>query len=139
MQSFMVRRVLPVMLAAVAPFLYAADDSAKKLSVEQMEEFLKVAKIVKMKDVSTGVTNSRRASLAEGTIQHDAHVQSIDEAKSVFQGDRGTEMNFRDTWKYNVAAYRLARILGSGIWCLRRSNAALAATVPPSPGGSTTP
>jgi len=114
MQSFMVRRVLPVMLAAVAPLLYAADDSAKKLSVEQMEEFLKVAKIVKMKDVATGVTNSRRASLVEGTIQHDAHVQSIDEAKSVFQGDRGTEMNFRDTWKYNVAAYRLARILGIG-------------------------
>ena len=114
MQSFMVRRVLPVMLAAVAPFLYAADDSAKKLSVEQMEEFLKVAKIVKVKELSTGVTNSRRASLVDGTIEHDAHVQSIDEAKSVFQGDRGTEMNFRDTWKYNVAAYRLARILGIG-------------------------
>jgi hypothetical protein len=41
-------------------------------------------------------------------------VQSIDESKAVFQGDRGTEMNFHDTWKYNVAAYRLARILGIG-------------------------
>jgi hypothetical protein len=114
MQCFTVRRVVPVMLAALAPFLYAADDSAKKLSVQQMEEFLKVAKIVKIKELSTGVTNSRRASLADGTIEHDAHVQSIDEAKAVFQGDRGTEMNFRDTWKYNVAAYRLATILGIG-------------------------
>jgi len=121
MQSFTVRRVLPVVLAAVVPFLYAADDaakkvdnSAKKLSVEQMEEFLKVAKIVKMKEIATGVTNSRRASLTDGTIEHDAHVQSIDESKAVFQGDRGTEMNFHDTWKYNVAAYRLARILGIG-------------------------
>ena len=52
--------------------------------------------------------------MRDGTIQHDAHVQSIDEAKAVFQGDRGTEMNFRDTWKFNVAAYRLARILGIG-------------------------
>jgi hypothetical protein len=102
------------MLAAVAPFLYAADDSAKKLSVEQMEDFLKVAKIVKIKDISTGVTNSRRASLADGTIAHDAHVQSIDETKAVFQGDRGSEMNFRDSWKFNVAAYRLATILGIG-------------------------
>src|ERR1051325_7570869 len=108
MQSFTIRRVLPVMLAASAPFLYAADDSAKKLSVEQMEEFLKVAKIVKVKELSTGVTNSRRASLDDGTIEHDAHVQSIDEAKAVFQGDRGTEMNFRDSWKFNVAAFRLA-------------------------------
>jgi len=121
MQFCAVRRVLPVVLAVVVPFLYAADDgakkiddSAKKLSVEQMEEFLKVAKIVKMKDITTGVTNSRRASLVEGTMEHDAHVQSIDEAKAVFQGDRGTEMNFRDTWRYNVAAYRLARILGIG-------------------------
>jgi hypothetical protein len=114
MQSLTVQRVLPVMLAAVAPFLYAADDSAKKLSVEQMEEFLKVAKIVKIKELSTGVTNSRRASLADGTVEHDAHVQSIDESKAVFQGERGTEMNFHDTWKYNVAAYRLARILGIG-------------------------
>jgi hypothetical protein len=114
MQLFTSRRSLAVVLAAVVtPFLYAADD-AKKLSVEQMEEFLKVAKIVKIKDISTGVTNSRRASLAEGMIQHDAHVQTIDESKAVFQGDRGTETNFRDTWKYNVAAYRLARILGIG-------------------------
>lgn len=114
MKSLTLQRVLPVMLAAAVPFLYAADDSAKKLSVEQMEEFLKVAKIVKVKDLSTGVTNSRRASLDDGSIEHDAHVQSIDEAKAVFQGDRGTEMNFRDTWKFNVAAYRLACILGIG-------------------------
>jgi len=114
MQSFTVQRVLPVMLAVAVPFLYAADDNAKKLSVEQMEEFLKVAKIVKVKELSTGVTNSRRASLENGSIEHDAHVQSIDEAKAVFQGDRGTEMNFRDTWKFNVAAYRLACILGIG-------------------------
>jgi hypothetical protein len=114
MQSFTVQRLLPVMLAAAVPFLYAADDSPKKLSVEQMEEFLKVAKITKIKDLATGVTNSRRASLADGTIEHDAHVQSIDEAKAVFQGDRGTEMNFRDSWKFNVAAYRLACILGIG-------------------------
>ena len=50
--------------------------------------------------------------MTDGTIEHDAHVQSIDESKTVFQGDRGTEMNFRDTWKFNVAGYRLARILG---------------------------
>src|SRR3954447_15181355 len=114
MQSFTVQRVLPMMLAAAVPFLYAADDSPKKLSVEQMEEFLKVAKITKIKEISTGVTNSRRASLADGTVEHDAHVQSIDETKSVFVGDRGTEMNFRDSWKFNVAAYRLACILGIG-------------------------
>src|SRR3954465_1401903 len=114
MHLLTVRRVLPVVLAAITPFLYAGDDSAKQLSTQQMEEFLKVAKIVKVKEISTGVTNSHRASLADGVIEHDAHVQSIDESKAVFQGDRGAEMNFRDSWKFNVAAYRLACILGIG-------------------------
>jgi hypothetical protein len=109
-----VRRLLPVALAAMTPFLYAADDGAKKLSVEQMEEFLKGAKIVQMKPISTGVTNSQRAKLADEMLQHDAHVQSIDEAKTVFQGERGVELNFRDSWKFNVAGYKLARILGIG-------------------------
>ena len=56
------RTCLPAFLLAVAPTLFAADD-ASKLTSEQMEEFLKAAKIVKIKELSTGVTNSRRASL----------------------------------------------------------------------------
>ena len=28
-----------------------------------------------------------------------------------FKSNRGTEFNFRDTWRYNVAAYRLDRLL----------------------------
>ena len=104
------RRYLPAILLVATPLLFSADNSAK-LTDEQMERFLKTAKIVKIKDLSTGVTNSQRASLSDGTIQHDAHVQSIDEAKTMFQGDRGTEMNFRDTWKFNVAGYKLDRIL----------------------------
>jgi hypothetical protein len=77
-----------------------------------MESFLKNAKVVKIKELSKGVTRSQKATLSDGTIEHAAHVQSIDEAKTIFQGDRGTEMNFRDTWKFNVAAYKLDRILG---------------------------
>jgi hypothetical protein len=41
-------------------------------------------------------------------------MQSIDEKKSVFQTDRGVELNFRDTYKFNVAAYKLAQLLGIG-------------------------
>ena len=100
-----------VTLLFAAPMLLAAENG-EKLSYEQMEHFLQTAKIVGMKDLGIGVTNSQRAKLSDGSINHDAHVQYIDEAKTVFQGDRGTEMNFRDTWKFNVAASRLSRILG---------------------------
>jgi hypothetical protein len=45
-------------------------------------------------------------------LTHDAHFQSIDESKLQFQGNRGSELNFRDCWKFNVAAYRLAEMIG---------------------------
>jgi hypothetical protein len=31
-----------------------------------------------------------------------------------FRGNRGTELNFKDSWRYNVAAYRLNQILQLG-------------------------
>jgi hypothetical protein len=111
MLCFRSRLLVPAALSLVATLLHG-EDRPKKLSVEQMEEFLKGAKVVDIKGLSTGVTNSSKASLSDGVIVHNAHVQSIDEQKAVFQGDRGSELNFRDTWKYNVAGYRLARLLG---------------------------
>ena len=104
------RRSLPAVLVLATPLLFSAENGAK-LTYEQKERFLETAQIVKVKDLSVGVTNSRRATLSDGTVTHDAHVQTIDEAKSVFQTDRGSELNFRDTWKFNVAAYRLGRML----------------------------
>ena len=105
------RRLHAAALLVFAPVLFAAGNG-QKLSYEQTEHYLQTAKIVSIKDLGIGVTNSQRAKLSDGTLDHDAHVQYIDEAKTVFQGDRGTEMNFRDTWKFNIAASRLSRILG---------------------------
>lgn len=85
-----------------------------KLTCEQMAEFLLKAKVLKSKPTSKGITNSMRATLSDGSLTHDAHFQTIDEAKQRFEGTRGTEMNFKDTWKFNVAAYRLGVMLGIG-------------------------
>ncbi|MDX2179677.1 MAG: hypothetical protein SFV18_08805 [Bryobacteraceae bacterium] len=95
-------------LFAALPAL--ADHQA--LTREQMADFLKNAKVIKSRDVATGVTNSRRLTLSDGTMTHDAHFQTIDQSMTTFQGTRGTELNFRDTWRYNVAAYKLAGLLG---------------------------
>jgi hypothetical protein len=103
------RKFWPALLALATP-LFSAD--APKLTYEQMEKFLEDAKIVSIKNLSTGITGSQRAKLSDGTLEHDAHVQCVDEAKTTFQGQQGTEMNFRDTWKFNVAGYRLGRMLG---------------------------
>ena len=85
-----------------------------RLTDSEQEQFLAKAKIVKTKAASKGITGSQRATLADGTITHDAHIQCIDESKREFKTDRGTELNFRDSYKFNIAAYRLDRMLGIG-------------------------
>jgi hypothetical protein len=81
-------------------------------SRDQMEQFLLNANVVQRKTLGQGVTNSERATLSDGQVQHDAHIQSIDVQKSAFTSKRGTELNFKDSYKFNIAAYRLDKILG---------------------------
>jgi hypothetical protein len=89
----------------------AAD--APSLTSAQKEEFLRTARIVSEKDSKKGITNTRRVTLSDGTVTHDASVQRIDEHKEVFQAQNGTsEFNFKDTYKFNIAAWKLAKLLG---------------------------
>ena len=106
-------RVLGViLLAGLTPAVFAQSASAPSLSPEQMETFLLKARITKERDAGSGVTNSRRATLSDGQITHDAHIQTVDIAQQVFQAGRNTEVNFKDTYRYNIAGYRVARLIG---------------------------
>ena len=73
---------------------------------------MRKAKIIKTTSAKKGITNTNRVTMTDSTITHDAHVQCIDEAKNEYKTDRGTELNFKDTYKFNIAGYRLARLLG---------------------------
>ena len=48
-------------------------------------------------------------------LTHDVHIQTIDESKREFKGAQGTEFNFRDYWGFNVAGYKIDRLLGLGL------------------------
>jgi hypothetical protein len=82
------------------------------LTDAQAEQFLKEAKVIRTKSVGKGVTGSVRATLSDGTLTHDAQIQSIDEKKTQFDAPGATEFNFEDSWKFNVAAYRVDRLIG---------------------------
>ena len=62
-----------------------------------------------------GITGALRATLRLGELQHDALVQAIDEEKPFMDLARGRELEFRDSYKNNAAAYRLDRLLGLGM------------------------
>ena len=108
--SSILRQTFLAALATTSSIMFGAE-TGLKLTYEQIEKFLQDAKIVSTHRLSAGATNSQRVRLRDGALEHDAHLQCIDVSKHMFQGVQGTEMNFRDTWKFNVAAYRLGRIL----------------------------
>jgi hypothetical protein len=78
----------------------------------EVEQFLRDAKVIKTKTSKKGVTGAQQATLSDGTLTHDAQIQSIDEYKREFRGNMTVEFDFRDSWTFNVAAYRLDRLIG---------------------------
>ena len=92
--------------------LATANDGAT-LTKEQIKQFHLTAKIVGAKESSKGVTHPTRLTLSDGNLTHDASFQRVDEHKaSVTLASGRTEMNFVDSYKYNIAAYALAEVLG---------------------------
>jgi hypothetical protein len=76
-------------------------------------EFLSRGRIVREKGTNKGVTAPRRLTLKHGDTEHDAVFQAIDESKweATFHDGR-REMQFRDYWGFNIAAFEIARLLG---------------------------
>ena len=105
-----------ILLVGLAPALLAqetpAPASTPALSPEAMEAFLLKARLSNLRDAGSGVTNSRRATLSDGQLTHDAHIQTVDIAQHVFESGRNTELNFKDTYRYNIAGYRVAKLIG---------------------------
>ena len=103
--------LLIALLALGGNRLRAAD--GPDLTIEQKEAFLRTAKIVGSKPSKKGVTDTTRVTLSDGKITHDASVQTLDDRRMTFKGESGTTiMNFVDTWGYNVAAWKMAQLLG---------------------------
>jgi len=100
---------------SVATLASAGQDKALTsplLAPSEMEAFLLKGRIDDVRDAGGGVTGSRRASITYGAVTHDVHIQTVDIAKPVFQAGQHTELNFKDTYRFNIAGYRLARLVG---------------------------
>ena len=89
-----------------------ARPASPPLTSDEMEAFLLKAKVSSRRDAGSGVTGSSRVTLSDGRLTHDAHVQAVDIARSVFEAGKASELNFKDTYRYNIAGYRLARLIG---------------------------
>ena len=105
-------RVLLVGLILVLAPRAATPQSAVAMTREQMELFLTSAAIIQEKTTSTGVTRPVRATLSDGVQTHDAQFQTVDQARAVFEAGKASEVDFKDTYRFNIAGYRLAQLVG---------------------------
>jgi hypothetical protein len=103
---------LATALATAGPAAQVGVSPTPPLTAAAMETFLLEARIVKERGAGGGVTGSRLVTMTDGTITHDAHVQTVDISQTVFQAGEHSETNFKDTYRYNIAGYRVARLLG---------------------------
>jgi hypothetical protein len=97
---------------AAAPTTVTAVAVAPVPSDTEIERFLKEADVVQTKSTKKGVTDSVRATLSDGKLTHEAHIQNIEESKREFRSNQGVEFDFRDSWVFNVAAYKIDRLIG---------------------------
>jgi hypothetical protein len=105
--------VLLAGLVAALPSGLAAQAARPPRTPEAREAFLEKADVVGSKKVGKGVTNPWRLTLRRGEFVQDAAFQDVDAEKEQARFRSGrTERDFRDFYGYNIAAYRLARLLG---------------------------
>ncbi|HUG54632.1 MAG TPA: hypothetical protein VMR21_13580 [Vicinamibacteria bacterium] len=106
-----------VLVAATATAQEASPTPAPRrlLTDAEQERFLLEGDIVRRRSAPGGITNSQRATLRHEGFEHDVHIQKIDEYKFQNPLSGGLELDFRDSYRNNVAAYRLDRLLGLGM------------------------
>jgi hypothetical protein len=81
---------------------------------EEAEAFLRTARVVDRKPIGEGITRPERLTLTDGTRTLKAAFKTINEHHpGMFRLENGGwEFDFRDSWKSEVAAYELDKLLG---------------------------
>jgi hypothetical protein len=91
----------------------AAQENPPPLAKEAVRAFLLTAEVVKSKAIGKGITHPMRLTLTDGRLTHDAAFVSVNEQLSVMRFQSGrTELDFVDSYKYSIAAFGLAELLG---------------------------
>ena len=109
------RSRIPVGILAVTWLLVSVDASGQSLSRDATEEFLRTAEVVNAEPVGSGTTFPWRLTLSDGTTTHDALFQTVEDRRPIGRLANGqVVLNFADSFEFNIAAYRLAKLVGLG-------------------------
>lgn len=108
------RRVGAAGFAALLIGAVAAGAQLPTLTAQDKALFLRTAEVVAAERLSTGITKPWRLTLTDGALTHDAVFQAVDTKEDVARLGARRELRFVDSYRYNIAAYELAVLLGLG-------------------------
>jgi hypothetical protein len=103
-----------LVLLALTVFAFSAQ-APQIFQGEDIESFLTRAKITGLRDIGKGVTLPQRATMELDGVKEYAVFKTIDEYAKSKQLDRGIEIEFQDSWRTEIAAYELDKLLGLGM------------------------
>lgn len=105
-----------VALALAIPVPTVEARRASNQDLDSQLVFLKEARIISERPIGKGVTGALRLTLSDGELTHDASFQSVNQRTRSADLSRGKriagELEFVDAFRYNIAAWELARLLG---------------------------
>jgi hypothetical protein len=103
-----------LVLAAPAARRVLAQSFGDALQAADTEQFLATAPIVRLGETLGGVTRSRQAILELKGVTRFAVWKTIDEKRTgvTSLGRAGAEIGFQDSWRTEVPAYELDKLLG---------------------------
>jgi hypothetical protein len=116
--------LMPPLLAAGQAYRLAGDLSSELhacidlggMSCEkELEHFLRTAEVVKIEDIGEGITKPRRLTLRKDGRQCRAIFKTVDICSTDIHYTNRLEAVFTDRYVYEVAAYRIDRLLGIGL------------------------
>jgi hypothetical protein len=115
----MLRQVLLLSALLCSVLVFAQDTTTKPNlaelypTLEAKENALRDAKIIKSKKLGTGVTNPLKLTMQDGQTEFYAVFKNVDIRKTgMTKLKTGSEMDFKDCWQFDVAAYELDKMLG---------------------------
>jgi hypothetical protein len=99
-------------LAAPRLSAFATGPDFGAYSDAEKEKFMLSAKVVSAAEIGHGVTKPVKVQMELAGVAHAAAIQVVDKELPDFFGSDGTRVPSRDAWRFNIAAYRVDRLLG---------------------------
>lgn len=105
-------------LTGLTPRALQALTDFRAYSDADKENFLRRARIVSVESIGHGVTKPVRVSMELQGVRHDGQIQVVNKELPDFFGADNKPVPMMDSWRFNIAAYRVDRLLDLNMVCV---------------------